>query len=882
MKISVKLINSYLKKHLNTEQMTEALECTEVEVEEILYAKKLDSKIIVAKVVETKPHPNADRLKLAKVDTGNGIVDIVCGAPNIRAGMVVVLAQVGTILPSGDEIQDAEIRGEQSHGMLCSELELGWGKDHSGIIEQDPSLPLGQSLCDIANTSDIIDIKTPSNRWDYLSYIGLAREISATQSDNSLVEPDIDKITYQDREAVKVKKDGQCQAFYLTHLKLEPNRASPSWLVDNLQSAGLRSISAVVDITNFVMLEYGQPSHAYDAGKISGNFGVRFAGANEMLTTLDDKNIELSVQDLVIVDKSGPIGLAGVMGGKSTETDASSTEIWLEVADFDKTSVRRSALRHGIRTEASSRFERGLPTSLAKIATARIVGLLKDICQAEVVGFPTQQLFDQSHSTKLGVRIRYAEKFLGIKLDEKEVTSLLSKRGFAPSHFSLSKELKSIGSLQLGTDNSDAATIKELYSKAGILLGQTLKDQFESGMEVPESSLKPGDVLFLSAPTDKKPKNNPQQAGIYIGKSKLQSLSGTPKLVPITSFTKSPLYLGARRYAENFNHILTVDVPWWRSDVVMEVDIIEEIVKGLGYENLPASLPTIQLTNTTDHQLLPRLMELREKLAALGLIEVMTYSFVSKSDIEDTLADKAKHLQIENPLSSEQDYLRTGLLSSHLNAARSNQNSEHDGIFEISRVYEQTKPEPTEKWVLGITIWNEYSLARIKGVIDSVFGWARHDNEVSRITSEIYIRNRAGSLVGGYGHFGQLFPAVLKKFGIGKELSFASINIEKLIAKSNQPDLRVIPNHQIVYRDITVELDETVLYQSIYKVLSAELFSVQYKSEYQDDELKNSSKKRLTITIGIDLGPNPTSDEITKQLSRSTKLITSKIKAKVL
>ena len=882
MKISVKLINSYLKKHLNTEQMAAALESTEVEVEEILYAKKLDPKIIVAKVVETKPHPNADRLKLAKVDTGHGMVDIVCGAPNIRADMVVVLAQAGTILPSGDEISDAEIRGEKSHGMLCSERELGWGKDHDGIVEQDPSLPLGQSLCDIANTSDIIDIKTPSNRWDYLSYIGLAREISATQADNSLVEPGIDEITYQDREAVKVKKDGQCQAFYLTHLKLEPNCASPRWLVDNLLSAGLRSISAVVDITNFVMLEYGQPSHAYDAGKISGKFGVRFAGSKEMLTTLDGKDIELSSQDLVIVDNSGPIGLAGVMGGKSTETDPSSTEIWLEVADFDKTTVRRSALRHGIRTEASSRFERGLPASLAKIATARIIGLLKDICSAEVIDFPTQQLFDQSQNTKLGVRIRYAEKFLGIKLDEKEVTALLDKRGFDPSHFSISKELKALGSLQLGTDNSDAATIRELYSKAGIMLEPTLKQQFSSGMEVPEASLKPGDVLFLSASTAKKSKNNPQQAGIYIGKSKVQGLLGSPKVLPITHFTKSPQYLGARRYAENFNHIISVDVPWWRRDVVIEADIIEEIAKGLGYENLPASLPTIQLTNTTDHQLLPQLMELREKLAALGLIEVMTYSFVSKSDIKNALDDKTKHLQIENPLSSEQDYLRTGIMSSHLRAASSNQSSEHDGIFEISRVYEQATTELTEKWVLGITIWNEQSLARLKGVIDSVFGWYRHDIEVSRITSNIYIRNRAGSLVGGFGHFGQLFPAILKKFAIAKELSFASINIDKLIEQANQPILRAIPSYQIVYRDITLELDESVLYQSIKIILAAGLFSVQYKSEYQNDELKNSSKKRLTITIGIDLGPNPTSDEILQQLARSTKLVTTKLKAKLL
>ena len=885
MKISVSLINTYLKKRLNTEQMVAALETTEVEVEEILYAKKLDPKIITAKVIETKPHPNADRLKLAKVDTGNGIVDIVCGAPNIRAGMVVALAQTGTILPSGDEISDAEIRGEKSHGMLCSELELGWGKDHDGIIEQDPGLPLGQSLCDIANISDIIDIKTPSNRWDYLSYIGLAREIAATQADNSLVEPSIDKITYQDREVVKVNKDGHCQAFYLTKLKLAPDSVSPRWLVDNLQSAGLRSINAVVDITNFVMLEYGQPSHAYDASKVTGNFGVRLAGSHEVLVSLDDKEVKLTNQDLVIVDNSGPIALAGVMGGKSTETESSSTEIWLEVADFDKTTVRRSALRHGIRTEASSRFERGLPTSLAKIATERIIGLLKDICQAEITGFPTQQLYSQLNVVKLGVRIRKAEKFLGIKLDEKEVTALLSKRGFSPSHFSISKELKLLSTPQANSVDGDVSDrVRALYSKAGIMLPESPKEQFKSGMEVPEASLKPGDMLFLSANTEAKTKNTPDQIGIYLSKGKVFSLANTdkPAVVPITRVTKSPHYLGARRYTENFNHIISVDVPWWRSDVAIESDIFEEIAKGLGYENLPSTLPTIQLTNSVEHQLLPQLMELREKLAALGLIEVMTYSFVSGSDIDNVVSDKSRHLQIENPLSSEQDYLRTGLISSHLSAAQANQGSEYDGIFEISRVYEQTKSGPTEKWVLGITIWNESSLARLKGVIDNIFGWYRQELEVARIINNIYIHNRAGAITAGLGEFGQLFPAILKKFEITKELSFASINIEKLIEKANQPDLKTIPSYQIVYRDITVELDETVLYQSIKKILEDKVFSVQYKSEFQNDELKKSSKKRITITIGIDLGPNPTSDEIAQQLTKSTKLIASKLKAKVL
>ena len=348
MKISVSLVNRYLQKPLSTQLMAETLERTEVEVEDILYAKQLDEKIIVAKVVEVAGHPNADKLKLAKVETDAGLVGIVCGAPNIAANMTVALAQVGSTLPSGDVIGDAVIRGEKSHGMLCSAKELGWGDDHSGIVELDPSLPLGKSLCDIATNSDILDVKTPSNRWDYLSYIGLAREISANLTDNSLVEPATPEKTYQNREVVKVKNKGECRAFYTARLKIKNNTTSPKWLVDNLIASGMRSINPVVDITNFVMLEYGQPSHAYDAKKLKGPIGVRFATSAESLQLLDGSVARLNEKDLVIVDNSGPIGLAGVMGGASTETSSDTREIVLEVANFDKTTVRRSALRHEI------------------------------------------------------------------------------------------------------------------------------------------------------------------------------------------------------------------------------------------------------------------------------------------------------------------------------------------------------------------------------------------------------------------------------------------------------------------------------------------------------------------------------------------------------
>lgn len=432
MKISIKSLNSYLKKPLSTEDMVIALERTEVEVEEILYATKVDPKVVTAKITKMEPHPNADRLKLVTIDAGSlGTKKLVCGGANARVGLVTAYAQVGTILPDGIEIKDVEIRGESSAGMLCTERELGYSDEHSGLIELDPSLPLGKSLCDIDELDDCLDITTPSNRWDYLSLVGLAREISAFSDGNSLVEPVNAKNVYKSREAVKVKNREVCKRFVSVKCVVKNNNKSPQWLVDNLEANGMNSINPVVDITNWIMLEYGQPSHAFAADKISGSIQVRYASPAEKLKLLNSKEISFTNQDLVIADDDGALDLAGVMGGQRAEVEPNTTEIMLTVANFDKTSVRRASLRHGVRTEASARFERGLPLPLPLLATDRILVLLKEICDARVVGSPVDQLFGDITAVQIDLRIGKAEKILGMKLDERLLKAGLEKRGFS-------------------------------------------------------------------------------------------------------------------------------------------------------------------------------------------------------------------------------------------------------------------------------------------------------------------------------------------------------------------------------------------------------------------------------------------------------------------
>jgi len=877
MNISAKLINQYLKKPLKTQEMAEVLEKSEVEVEEIIYAAQLDEKIITASVKEVSKHPNADKLKLVTVSTDAGEIEVVCGAPNVRPGLVVALAQVGSVLPSGDVIEEATIRGEKSHGMLCSALELGWGDDHSGIVELDPTLPLGKSLCDIAENSDIIDIKTPSNRWDYLSYIGLTREIAANLADNDLVEPKLEEITYNDREVVKVKSTAECRAFVYAKLSIQTNSKSPQWLVDNLQASGMRSINPVVDITNFVMLETGQPSHAYDAKKIKGSLGVRNATPGEELTTLDGKLLKLSSKDVMIVDKSGPIGLAGVMGGLSTETTESTQQIILEVANFDKTSVRRSALRHGLRTEASSRFERGLPLPLPHYAANRIIGLLKEICGAQMVEQPNRQLYGAIDDEFLGMRQRKAEKFLGYKLDEKAVQQALSKRGFKPSHFSLSKQLRALPDRLEANGKSNF--VEKIYSMAGVKLGQSLQDLLASGMDVPPNALKPGDLILLSATA-----GSLYDAFIVTAAGKAAGyIDQRKKVLSTASLVKSKNYVGSRRYVDNFNHIISVEVPWWRLDITSEVDLFEEVAKAMGYENMPATLPLMEPTNTESHQLLPHLLNLKNALVSYGMVEVMTHSFVSKKDIITSLSNLEKNLQVENPLSSEQDYLRSNLLPSHLRAVAKNLSTDNSAIFELSRVYEKSAKAAHESWRLAITVWGAQSLLRLKGVIDVVFDYYKLGPSYKReLNSEWFYSGRSARIGSGFGYFGQLNDSILRDFDISKEVSYAELNIEEIIESRVRPKITEVLPYQIIKRDITVETNSLATFEELKNSLEKTCKSTNYVGEYVDDSLKSQSRKRISISVDFDLGPNPTAQQIDDQLKECVVNLEKLPQAKVL
>ncbi len=897
MKIGVKVINSYLKKPLSTEDMVWALEQTEVEVEEILYSNKLDPKVIVVEIVEVESHPNADRLKLVTVSTDAGKKRIVCGAPNVKVGMRVALAQVGTILPDGTEITQATIRGEESAGMLCSEREIGWGDDHSGLVELNPRFPLGQSLCDIENYGDVLDIKTPSNRWDYLSYIGLAREIAAVSSGNALVEPGIGEYAYKNREVANVKKKVGCKAFYAVKLRVKAPAKSPQWVVDNLQASGMRSINPVVDITNLVMLEYGQPSHAFDLQKLKGQLQVRYAKPGESLTTLDGKVRKLTAEDPVIADDNGALDIAGVMGGEKTEIGPNTTEIYLTVANLDKTVVRRAALRHGMRTEASTRNEKGLPLPLPHLATKRLLDLLKEICEAEIIDGPFEQVFDHPVNPWLGLRIRKAERFLGTKLNEKEVTSGLMKRGFEPKHFSLTALTKEYlnkpykfgaNAWSDGLDAFDCSYLTQtILGKAAVKLPRTAADQFDMGADVSEAELKPGDLLFLTGQFENEKEAKAHRhighVGLYVGKNKVLQASSTSKKVvlsPLNLFTKAKDYKGAKRYFEgNFNHIVSVEVPWWRNDINLEEDLFEEVAKIVGYDNIPATLPELPPMDTSKHQLLPDLMKVRRLLVSAGLQEVGTYSFVSQKDLEQTGLELHGHLQIENPLSSEQDFLRSNLLASHLRTAANNQVShKHADLFEVSRVYEKQGQETYERWVLGLTSWGSNSLLRVKKGLDMLTQNYQLQAKVRRAEINNFEASRSGEVVVNktvVAQFGEVMSSTKHNFGIKTEVSHALVEITQLIAGVTSPRILAPLPYQLIERDFTLEVSDTVLWQDAHDALlqQSNIVRVEFMGIFKNPELQKQKLHRLSVRVNYDLGPNPTQDQIDVEQNKSIDLL---------
>jgi phenylalanyl-tRNA synthetase beta chain len=379
MKVTYRWLKEFTPISASPNELAAQLTMAGLEVESLASVAPPFSGVVVGEVLEAGRHPDAEKLSLCQVTTdGKNRLQIVCGAKNVRAGLKVAVAMVGARLPSDVHIKRATLRGQESNGMLCSARELGLGDEHEGIMELAASLPLNQDLREALDLDDwVLDVNATPNRGDCMSVFGIARDYSAARERRYIKYPVAPIAPRQESTFAVSLESPACPLFASRVIRgVRPNAQSPEWLRERLRRVGINSISAVVDVTNYVMTELGQPMHAYDMAKLTRSISVRPAGIKERITLLDDKEYELDPEFLVIADASGAIGLAGIMGGLRTAISDSTTEVLLESAHFMPDAVAGRARRLGLFTDAAQRFERGVDPSLAAIALERATALL--------------------------------------------------------------------------------------------------------------------------------------------------------------------------------------------------------------------------------------------------------------------------------------------------------------------------------------------------------------------------------------------------------------------------------------------------------------------------------------------------------------------------
>jgi phenylalanyl-tRNA synthetase beta chain len=439
MKISRNWLGDLLAAVPPADQLARLLTFAGLEVEGVEYPGARLAGVVVARIEASSPHPDANKLSVTKVDAGEGrMLQVVCGAKNFQVGDLVPLAKVGTVLPDGKKIVRATLRGVDSEGMLCSGKELGLAEDASGLLLLESALTPGTPLAEALGLDDaVLEMNVTPNRGDALSHLGVAREVSVLT--NERLRPPVAKISESGSDVhavakVRIEDSQGCRRFAARVVEGIIVGASPEWLVRRLEACGVRSINNVVDVTNFVMLELGQPLHAFDLDRLAGSeVLVRRARAGERLTTLDGKDRALSPEDLLVCDRDRPQALAGTFGGADAEVSSGTKRVFLEGANWDPVTVRRMARRHQLHTEASHRFERGVDVEAGPAGVDRAAALIAELAggtmrrgRIDVYPAPAAPTLVRLETGQVG-------RLLGVDVSEKEVARILEALGFVQS-----------------------------------------------------------------------------------------------------------------------------------------------------------------------------------------------------------------------------------------------------------------------------------------------------------------------------------------------------------------------------------------------------------------------------------------------------------------
>ncbi len=586
MKVSLSWLKDYIAINMDAEQLAEALTMAGLEVESISDRYAYLDSVVIGRIDQVKPHPNADKLTICRVNTKDRDWSVVCGAPNVQEGMLAPLAKPGTVFPEGFQLEKSVIRGESSEGMLCSEAELGLGIDKSGIMTLDSSLNAGDGLAVALGLSDaVFELDLTPNRPDCLSVIGIAREIAAIQK-TPLNYPDYtiadNADTIHKISSVKIEAQDHCPRYSARLVENVKVKTSPFWLQDRLLSIGLRPINNIVDITNFVMMETGQPLHGFDFDFLAENrIVVRTAAEGEKFITLDEKERTLGTEMLMICDGTKAVGVGGVMGGLNSEIEATTTRVLIEGAYFNPVSIRRTSKNLGLGTDASHRFERGVDPEGTIRAVNRAAKLMVELAQGTLIEGLIDEYPNPQSVKSVSLSTRRTHRLLGINLE--------------------------------------AGRIKEL----------------------------------------------------------LESIE----------------FKVDKRSSQDGDDRLEVAVPTFRVDISRPEDLMEEVARLSGYNNIPTSFPAMPAEARTPAPRLEFRNRLKRLMSGFGFTETITYSFDSELS-RDRLRLKEKDprrelIHILNPLTEDQAVMRTSLIPGMLESMGYNiaQQLKNLKLFEIGKIF---------------------------------------------------------------------------------------------------------------------------------------------------------------------------------------------------
>ena len=715
------------------------------------------TKLVVGEVLECENHPDSDHLHICKVDVGNEILNIVCGAPNVRKGLKVIVALDGAELPGNIKIKKGKIRGQESNGMLCSMAELGLEskflnkEDKEGIHELSKETPVGEDPIKFLNMDDeVADFELTANRGDLLSVLGMAYELGAIY-DKPVKEVDLSH-NEQGEDLNKIFKleinTDNCKLFLAKKVEGVKIEESPTFIKNRLIASGIRPINNVVDISNYVMIELGQPLHFYDADKLNGILEVRMAKEGEKLTTLDNIQRTLTTNDIVISDGKQPIGLAGVMGGLDTEVTEKTKNVIIESAIFDNVKVRLTSNKI-LRSEASNRFEKGLDPNRTYMAVERAAKLLEEYADGKVVTGTV--IYDKTDVKPKTIEITFNNitDVLGMKIPNEAILNVFKRLGFT--------------------------------------------------------------------------------------------------------------------YEEQDNKIY-VTVPTRRLDISIKEDLIEEVGRIYGLDNIEGKLPTVPMKKGSIDL---TIREIRNKMISLGLNETLSYILVRKDEAGKFTTDSFEKVNLLDPITEERSTLRYSVLPSLLKIYEYNKarNEKDVAIFEIGKGFYKKEDygEDTKlavlmsgKYYLGIDNKKDVDFYVLKGIAEEILDYLGYYGRYSFIqpkaipqemhpwqTAEISVNNDIIGIVG------KLHPSVEKE-----AVYVLEINLDRLLAKkTGKMKFKEISKYPTIKKDLAILIDKTIISDEIAKLIkrvggpllnSIEIFDVY--------EGKNIPRGKRSIAYSLSFG----------------------------